>query len=97
MVKVWHSPLWQLEVNFWVADPHYPSVSCLAVAVAHGEELEELTARIHNRALGLWGGKEKRGRVATGVSFCSFKFLYQIKVNNKLIITSLGYFYNCIL
>ena len=40
-------------------EPHHPSVSSHAVVVAHTEELEVLTTRIHSHALGLWGGKKK--------------------------------------
>ena len=36
-----------------------PPVCCHAVAAAHTEELEGLTTRIYNYALGLWGGEKK--------------------------------------
>ena len=38
-----------------------------AMAAAHMEEPEELTTRIYNYVLGLWGEK-KRGRLATDVT-----------------------------
>ena len=41
-------------------EPHHLSVSCQAAVVAHIEELEQLTTRIYNYVLGLWGGKEKK-------------------------------------
>ena len=41
-----------------------PSVSGRAVVVAHIRELERLTTRIYNHALGLWGGKKKRKKKA---------------------------------
>ena len=58
MVKVWHYAS-VTQVHFLVAEPHLPSVSCHVVAVAHMKELEGLMTRIHNHALGLWGGKKK--------------------------------------
>ena len=50
-------------VFFPVAEPHHPSVSCHVVA-AHTEELEQLTTRIYNQVLGLWGGKRKNSKLA---------------------------------
>ena len=47
------------QVHLPVVEPHHPSVSCRAVVVAHMEELEGLTTRIYNHALGLWGEKKK--------------------------------------
>ena len=41
-----------------VAESCHPTVTCLAVAAAHTEELEGLTSRTYNHALGLWGGKK---------------------------------------
>ena len=43
------------------------SASCHAVAVAHIEELERLTARINNHVLGLWEGKKRERKLATDV------------------------------
>ena len=40
------------QVHFQVAKSHCPSVSGHAVAAAHIEELEGLTTRINNHALG---------------------------------------------
>ena len=54
-------------VCFPVMEPHHPSVSRHAVAADHNE-LEGLTTRICNDALGLWGGKRGGGRLATNVS-----------------------------
>ena len=55
------------QVHFLVAEPPHPPASCHAVAATHKEELEGLTIRIHNHALGLRGG-EKEGRLVTDVS-----------------------------
>ena len=38
------------------------------MAASHREELEWLTTRIYNDALGLWGEKKRRRRLATDVS-----------------------------
>ena len=60
------------QVRFLVTEPHHLSVSCPAVVVAHIEELEGLTTRIYNHALGLWsGGKEEdwQQMLAQGESF----------------------------
>ena len=40
------------QVRFLVVEPHHLSVSCPALGVAH-TELEGLTTRIYNHALGL--------------------------------------------
>ena len=56
------------RVHFPVTEPHYLAVSCHAVAMAPIEEPEGLTIRIHNHALGIWGEKRKKGRLATDVS-----------------------------
>ena len=42
--------------------------SSQAVIASHVEELEGQTTRIYNYVLGLWGAKQKRGRLATDVS-----------------------------
>ena len=48
-------------VHFPIIEPHHPSVSCHAVVVVHTEELEGLTTRIYNHALGwLLGGKKRK-------------------------------------
>ena len=62
-------------------EPHHPSVSCHVVVAAHIEELEGLTTRMYNHALGLWGGKKKKKEdwqqiLAQGESF-------PIKTTNK--------------
>ena len=41
-------------------EPHHSSVSSHAVVVAHIEELDGLTTRMHNYVLRLWGGGKKR-------------------------------------
>ena len=60
-------------VRFPVAEPHHLSVSCHAVAAVHIEELEGLTTRIYNHAVGLWEGgiKEEdwQQMLAQGESF----------------------------
>lgn len=53
-----HSAL-EAQVGFLVSEPHHPSVSSHAVAVAHIEELEGSSTRIHHRTLGLWGEKKR--------------------------------------
>ena len=58
MVKVWHSHCFSGPGLILGMEPHHPSVSCHAVAAAH-IELEQLTARIYNCALGHWGEKEE--------------------------------------
>ena len=50
-------------MHFLVREPHHPSISSHAVVVAHIEELEGLTTRIYNHALGLWGGKKKEREI----------------------------------
>ena len=40
------------QVHFPVAEPHHSSVSWHTVMVAHTEELEALTTKIYNYALG---------------------------------------------
>ena len=40
-------------------EPHHSSVRSHTVAEAHIEELEGLTIRILNYALGIWGGKKR--------------------------------------
>ena len=47
-------------VNVPVLESHHPFVSFHADAAAHIEELEGLTTRIYNYALGLWGGGKKK-------------------------------------
>ena len=49
-------------------EPHYSSVSSHAVAMAHTEDLEGFATRIYSYVLGLWGGRKKRGRLATDFS-----------------------------
>lgn len=39
-------------VRFPISGPYHLPVGCHAVAAAHKEALEELTARIHNHTLG---------------------------------------------
>ena len=51
------------RVRFPVMEPHHPSVSCHSVAAVHIKELEGLTARIYNFALGLLGGKNKKRKI----------------------------------
>ena len=48
------------QVHFLVMEPHHTYVNCHAVVEAHIEELETLTTRICNHALGLWGDQKKR-------------------------------------
>ena len=62
------------QVQFPGVETHHPSVSSRAVSAAHTEELEGLTTRIYNHALGLWGGKKNKGEdwpqmLAQGESF----------------------------
>ena len=59
--KVWCSHQFGSLNCSLVAEPHQLSVSCHAVAAAHIEELEGLTTRIYNHAVGLWGGKKRKG------------------------------------
>ena len=43
-----------------ITEPHSGSVSCHALVVAYIEEVEGLTTRIYNPALGLWGEKKEK-------------------------------------
>ena len=65
------------QVWFPGVEPHHPSVSSHAMAVAHIEELEGLTTTIYNYALGLWGGKKReedwQQMLAQGESFLAKK------------------------
>ena len=54
---------WAAQICFPIVEPHHPFVSCHAVVAAH-MELEWLTTRVYNCALGLWGG-EKKGKRKT--------------------------------
>ena len=60
LVKVQRSHHFGGPCLLLVEDPHHLSVSSHPVVVAHIEELEGLTTRIYNHALGLWEGKEKK-------------------------------------
>ena len=57
--RVWCSHCLGGWVRFLVAEPQHPSVSCHAVVVVHLEELEGLTTRIYNHALGIFGEAKK--------------------------------------
>ena len=68
MVKVQRShQLDGLGFASWSQNHTTLSGSCHAVVAAHIEELEQLTTRIYNHVLGLWGGG-KKGRLATDAS-----------------------------
>ena len=45
---------------FPVVEPHHSSVSCHAVAAVPTEELEGLTTRLYNHALGGFGAKKQK-------------------------------------
>ena len=67
VVKVQCSNCFSGPGSFPSPGTHQLSVSCHAVAAAHTEELEGLTTRIYNHALGLWGLKKKEtGRLGSG-------------------------------
>ena len=83
-------------VCFLGVEPHHSSVSSHAVAVAHIEELEGLTTRKYNHALGLWGGKEKIKRkkeIRTGLfSFprvATLEVCYQVISETITIVTEM--------
>ena len=75
------------QVCFPVMEPHHLSVSCHAVTVAHIEELEGLTTRIYNHALGLWGEKKKKGNTRRvkkiSPKLGEDKKMYILQINKK--------------